>query len=120
MATVFDSNVFPLGVIRPTPKSPLSVFTNYPDLLQLQTFADGRVNMLLFQALNVNHTLAYVCGPHVDRNQANTDGVIFELNPGDSFSIAGSSTSVNILEALNYLIDVDTLGDGVRVSVHVR
>jgi hypothetical protein len=117
---VFDNNVFALGVVRPIPRSPLGIFNNYPSLLALTTFADGRVNMLLFQAPYANIGRSYVGSSHIDRTQSLTDGTIYELNPGDSISISGASSSVNILEALNYLIDVDSSGDGVRVTVHVR
>lgn len=120
MATILDSNLFPLGVIRPTPGVPSNIFTNYPDFMTQDTLFHGSVNLLLFQADPKNKGAAYIGTFSLDKTQSLTNGIIYTLMAGgDSFSIASPNT-LNVFMSQGILIDVDNAGDGVQVTFYVR
>lgn len=119
MPVEFDSNLFSLGVIRPTPGTPLGIFTNYPELLLSDPTRTGAVAMILFQADTENSGEAYIGTQRLDLTDPLKPGLLYTLvNPGDSFSV--SSYGLNIFEALKFRVDVEKAGDGVQVSIHIR
>jgi hypothetical protein len=114
MATVIDSNPFPLGVIKPTPGSPVGIFQNFPDLATgIYTYA----NMITFQAHYGNSGKIYIGNQSLD--VATDTGILYVLiNYGDALSVG--SFALNVIDLRNIRIDAETLGDGVFVSMFIR
>lgn len=109
-------NFFPLGVIRPTPGTPVDIFENFPALRLEEPSFYG--NMVLFQAYHDNAGKAFVGSEELD---VVTDyGLYYTLmGAGDSFSV-GTTGALNIFHLKQFRIDVETLGDGVIVSMFQR
>jgi hypothetical protein len=111
MSTEIDSNPFPLGLIQPTPGSPLGLLQNYPD------FDCPYVNMILVQSWFGNLGRCYIGNQRL--NASTGEGLLYTLiAPGDVFVLG--STAQNVYRLAEFAVDVEVPGDQVQVSVYVR
>lgn len=119
--TSLVSNVQSLGLIQPTPGTPLGIFSNYPDMILAggALGPNALVNLILFQYVTQPGStgLGYIGDPRLNKSTL-VGGIYKLLANGDSFSL--SSFALNVFVASSFMIDVDTLGDGVLVTIHVR
>lgn len=113
MPTVIDTNPFPLGAIKPTPGTPLSILANYPDL-DVDLYS---CNLILCQALPGNTGHCFLGNSRL--NKTTGEGVFFNfLWPGDAFVL--SNFYQNTYRLSDFMVDTDTLGDGLNVSIYIR
>ncbi len=107
-------NFMALGIIKPTPGSPLGIFANFPALGSEIDYA----NMVLFQAHHDNAGVAFVGNDLL--NSVTGAGLYYILAGAcDSFSV-GTTGALNIFALRSLRVDVEVPGDGVIVSVFVR
>ncbi len=109
------ANPYPLDEIRPQPGQPASILLNHPNIAN---WNPPVANSLFFQVLpgNVGKVYVGVRGMNV----ALRTGIIGILMPPTSNSLPeidwDNTSQPNPFDLTSYYVDVDIVGDGVRIT----
>jgi len=110
--SVIDSNPFPLGFVATAPGTPVALTVNYPAL-----DVDDSCNLIMLQSDSENVGRCFFGNHRLDLLTG--EGLIYTLMaPGDSFVLYNNAQ--NVFRLSEFRVDVESPGDGVRVSIYVR
>lgn len=117
MAYFPPTNPAPLGYVKPTPGTPLSVLAGTPAAAN-QGFTCFALRFDAERAPGTANTGRVYIGL-ASMNPATGAGVLLTLAPGENDSYHGPDECGNMLQPDNLFVAVDNAGDGVRVSAMV-
>ena len=109
------ANSLPLGVIQPTPGTPLDLFGNFPDL-RLKPFS---CNNIYIQVLTGNLTDVYIGKTNL--NKGTRVGLISVLRPPTANHLPDYvlwiPNASNAIFPAEYRVDVDNANDGIIATL---
>jgi hypothetical protein len=109
-----DRNPFPLGKVTTNAGTPVALTNNFSS----DTAVTGVLtSKLSIQALTDNVGSVYL--GYADMNKSTLAGVLAILAPGDGWPYY-DATSLGVIKASDFYIDVETNGDGILASFDVR
>lgn len=117
MAYFPPTNPAPLGYVKPTPGTPLSVLAGTPAAAN-QGFTCFALRFDAERSPGTPNTGRVYIGLS-GMNTVTGAGVLLTLEPGQNDSYHGPDGSGNKLQPDTLFVDVDTAGDGVRISAMV-
>jgi hypothetical protein len=94
--------------------TPVSILTNFSSN---DAYTNLQSNKITIQALNSNSQKLYIGFSNMD--PSTYEGVLVELNPGETWSITDPSAA-NVFDVNKYYLDADVNGEAGLVSAHVR